>query len=223
VSAIDLAARQIDARSQLAHHLIDTRACVCRGFQSDTFVPLTVSPSGASSPLHCFSEYAQINDGAWHLPIPNDAGASTANNVTTFAACVDMCTASSCQMVTYDYREQACTIRMPVTPVPGQEVLLALKAVLNLSPNNGPWSEQGHDTSADTMDLKVLGKAIGSGKYTFYQVRKSPQGNRLGGRRTSQCSGFDIPICGTCSHNLMAIVWLAGTNASWCASDARIL
>jgi hypothetical protein len=59
-----------------------------------------------------------------------------------------------------------------------------LKAVIARSPNNAPWSEQDPGASDGTVAQdpgasdgtvahNVLGKAIGSGKYTFYQVRKS--------------------------------------------------
>lgn len=79
---------------------------------NDVFAPRTIARSGATSPIDCVSEYAQIIDMSWFLPLGSNAATTVASNVASFQACVDKCSASStCQFVTYDYQAKECTVR----------------------------------------------------------------------------------------------------------------
>lgn len=47
----------------------------------------------------------------------NDAYSETFSNISTFAACVDLCNYDPCEFVTYDYLAKTCTRRNGVPPV----------------------------------------------------------------------------------------------------------
>lgn len=83
-----------------------------RGLDNDVFVPKTISREGASSSVDCVAEFGQYQDGAWYLPLQSNVSTNVSSNVQTFADCVALCPASStCQFVTYDYVDKACTVR----------------------------------------------------------------------------------------------------------------
>lgn len=71
---------------------------------------------GADSSLDCVSEFAQIVDGSWYLPTAGNTAMNITYNISTFAGCVALCTAPSCEYVTYDYRAQACYVRIAYDP-----------------------------------------------------------------------------------------------------------
>lgn len=129
--------------------------------QNDLFVPRTISRIGASSSVDCLSEYTQLVDGAWYLPLSSSFGVSTTPNVASFSACVDLCSTSGCQLVTYDYREQTCTQRMSIAPEYEGSPWIAFKTVLSGYQGTSPWSvgQTGN----------VTAKAVASGSYVYYQ------------------------------------------------------
>ena len=101
-----------------------TAAAVClllhphRRQSNDVFSPRTISRERASNSLDCVSEFMQLGDGAWWLPIQADNSTAVTPNVLTFAECVAQCPAGSdCQLVTYDYIKQTCTVRAGATVV----------------------------------------------------------------------------------------------------------
>lgn len=56
----------------------------------------------------------------WGRYIPmadNDAYSETFNNISIFAACVDLCNYDPCEFVTYDYLAKTCTRRNGTPPV----------------------------------------------------------------------------------------------------------
>ena len=57
----------------------------------------------------------QVLDYAWYLPY-NGSHAVVTPGVATVAACAALCT-DDCQFFTYDYRQQACTVKNYVAPV----------------------------------------------------------------------------------------------------------
>lgn len=65
----------------------------------------------------CLSEYSQIVDSAYYLPLHSDLGVTSHDNIPNFAACVDLCTAAACQLVTYDYVAKQCFVRVSTGPV----------------------------------------------------------------------------------------------------------
>lgn len=79
---------------------------------NDVFVPRTVSRTGASATVDCLSEYSQLLDSAWWLPLSSTGSTTVTQDVATFADCVALCTPSSmCQFVTYDYVAKDCLVR----------------------------------------------------------------------------------------------------------------
>lgn len=79
---------------------------------NDVFVPRTISRTGASSAIDCVSEYGQLQDGSWYLPLSDNTGTNTINGVGSFAECVGRCDVEPrCQFVTYDYQDRTCTLR----------------------------------------------------------------------------------------------------------------
>jgi len=81
------------------------------------FTPRTVARIGAASPLECLSEYSQIVDMSYFLPVSSPEGVTETRAVKSFSACVDLCSTAKCQLVTYDYREQICYVRVSQAPV----------------------------------------------------------------------------------------------------------
>jgi hypothetical protein len=77
----------------------------------------TVSRAGAAAATECLSEYSQMTDGAFYIPLSSDVGVTVTPSVTTFAECVNMCDQADCQLVTYDYKLQECSVRVSVAPV----------------------------------------------------------------------------------------------------------
>lgn len=78
---------------------------------NDVFVPRILSKQGASSPGDCLTEFGQLIDGAWYLPLRSDV-ATFISDVQSFEACVALCQPNSqCQFVTYDYVAKTCTVR----------------------------------------------------------------------------------------------------------------
>lgn len=80
--------------------------------QQDLFTPRVVSRPAASSPVDCLSEFGQLKDGAWFLPLSSQVGTIVTDGITTFGDCVALCNTTSCQMATYDYKAQTCTTRL---------------------------------------------------------------------------------------------------------------
>jgi hypothetical protein len=80
---------------------------------NDVYVPRTIARTGASLALDCLSEYSQLVDGSWFIPVDPDAPSTTVTrDVNTFAECVALCPAgSNCQFVTYDYVAKTCSAR----------------------------------------------------------------------------------------------------------------
>jgi len=81
------------------------------------FTPRTVARVGAASPLECLSEYSQIVDGSYFLPVSSPEGVTETPGVKSFSACVGFCSDANCQLVTYDYRQQKCYVRVSQAPV----------------------------------------------------------------------------------------------------------
>jgi hypothetical protein len=69
--------------------------------QNDMFSPRTVARLGAITPIECLSEYSQLRDGEFWLPLSSNEGVTVVPGVFSFAACVDRCTDASCQLVTF--------------------------------------------------------------------------------------------------------------------------
>lgn len=84
---------------------------------NDIFTPKTVSRIGSTTPVECLSEYSQISDGEFYLLLSSNEGVTVTPGVTNFAACVDLCSAASCQLVTYDYVAKECHVRTSQAPV----------------------------------------------------------------------------------------------------------
>lgn len=92
--------------------------CACSNFTNDVFASRTVARWGATSSLDCLSEFYQLVDGAWFLPLQSDAATRVTQNVQLFADCVALCPAGSdCQFVMYDYMAKTCTVRFRDTIV----------------------------------------------------------------------------------------------------------
>jgi hypothetical protein len=83
----------------------------------DFFVPQTIARPGATSPVDCLAEYSQLQDGSWWLPLADSTGVNVSTGVTTFASCVERCDQARCQLVTYDYVAQECSVRVAQDPV----------------------------------------------------------------------------------------------------------
>lgn len=83
----------------------------------DFFVPRTMARAGAASSLECLSEYSQLQDGSWWLPLADSAGVNITAGVTTFDSCVRLCDQALCQLVTYDYVAKECSVRVALDPV----------------------------------------------------------------------------------------------------------
>lgn len=56
-------------------------------------------------------------DSAYYLPVSSDEGVTNHTNIPSFPACVDLCTAAQCQLVTYDYQRRECFVRVSQAPV----------------------------------------------------------------------------------------------------------
>lgn len=79
---------------------------------NDVFSSRTISRPAAISPIDCVSEFGQLVDMSWYLPLASPVATRVASGVASFGACVARCTsASKCQMVTYDYVKKECTQR----------------------------------------------------------------------------------------------------------------
>lgn len=92
-------------------------ACCCRALSNDVFIPRTVSRQGAATPIECLSEYVQMSDGNFFIPLSTTEGVTVTPNVTSFAACVELCSNTECQLLTYDYRTRHCSVRVYQAPV----------------------------------------------------------------------------------------------------------
>lgn len=74
-------------------------------------------------PIFCLcccslSEFGQLIDSAWYLPLTSDVSTVVTPNMQTFAECAALCEANStCQFVTYDYNDKSCTVRNSATVV----------------------------------------------------------------------------------------------------------
>lgn len=130
--------------------------------QNDLFAPRTVARPRASSATDCLSEYAQVVDGSWYLPLSSSQGTSTTKEVPSFAACVDICSATACQLLTYDYVDRSCMTRVSLTPIDEGAPFLALKTLNSGYVGTSSLNGQGGNVSA---------KMVSSGGYLFYQVR----------------------------------------------------
>jgi hypothetical protein len=89
--------------------------------ENDLFTPKTVSRIGAASPIECLSEYSQINDGSYYLPIsatedPSGNTVFKVPNTPNFAACIAECDSRQCQLVTYDYVAKDCYVHIFLAP-----------------------------------------------------------------------------------------------------------
>lgn len=84
---------------------------------NDIFSPNTIARIGATTPVECLSEYAQMTDGRFWVPLSSNEGVTVTPNVENFQACLDMCKTASCQMVTYDYQAKTCSVRVSEAPV----------------------------------------------------------------------------------------------------------
>lgn len=85
---------------------------------NDLFTPNTVTRVGATTPVECLNKYGQMNDGAFWVPLSSDEGVTVTQGVGILQACVDLCSAQQeCQLVTYDYTAQTCTVRVWLTPI----------------------------------------------------------------------------------------------------------
>lgn len=106
----------VDERS--GHRKVTALCCwVCRNLENDALSPGVVSRVGAASPVECLSSYSQIVDGNYFLPVSSDEGVTKRSGVRSFSACVDLCSAMKCQIVTYDYATRECFLRVSQTPV----------------------------------------------------------------------------------------------------------
>lgn len=76
-----------------------------------------MSRVGAITPVECLSEYSQVRDGEFWLPLSSTEGVTVTPGVTSHAACVDLCTAANCQLLTYDYVSKECHVRVSEAPV----------------------------------------------------------------------------------------------------------
>lgn len=84
---------------------------------NDVFEISAVAKSGASSTTDCLASFAQIQDGAWWLPLSDSVTAVTTSAATNFAECVSRCTAAiDCQLVTFDYATKLCSVRVSEVP-----------------------------------------------------------------------------------------------------------
>jgi hypothetical protein len=80
---------------------------------NDVFEVSAVAKPGASSTTDCLASFAQIQDGAWWLPLSDSVTAVITNAATNFADCVSRCTAGiDCQLVTFDYTTNLCSVRV---------------------------------------------------------------------------------------------------------------
>jgi hypothetical protein len=71
-----------------------------------------LSKLGASSAADCLTEFSQLIDHAWYLPLKSTKGTVVVNNVPNFVECVKGCERDSeCQFVTYNYVTKSCTVR----------------------------------------------------------------------------------------------------------------
>jgi hypothetical protein len=84
---------------------------------NEVFSPQAVARMGATSPVECLSEYSQIVDGNYFLPLSSNEGVTEVPNVANFSACVDLCSSYDCQLVTYDYQTKNCSVRVSQAPV----------------------------------------------------------------------------------------------------------
>jgi len=62
----------------------------------------------------CAASIPQAQDQAWFLPYSGTDMAAT-TGVATFADCAALCKAD-CQLFTYDYRTQTCSVKQFVAP-----------------------------------------------------------------------------------------------------------
>jgi hypothetical protein len=75
------------------------------------FQPVVVSRLYADSPADCLNEFNQVVDAAWQMG--GSAQMTNVAGVTTFDGCVAACNAdSSCQYITFDYDNSACSKRV---------------------------------------------------------------------------------------------------------------
>lgn len=81
------------------------------------FTPKTVARIGASTPMECLAEYSQMIDGTYYLELSSDEGVTKTEQVPDFASCVALCDAAKCQLVSYDYINRACYVRVSQAPV----------------------------------------------------------------------------------------------------------
>lgn len=88
-----------------------------RNMSNEVYSPRVVARLGAASPVECLSEYSQIVDGNYFLPLSSDDGVLEAQDIADFPACVDLCSLHQCQIVTFDYMTRTCFVRMSLAPV----------------------------------------------------------------------------------------------------------
>lgn len=156
-----------------------------RNMAVDFFTPRTLARPGAASPLDCLSEYSQLQDGSWWLPLSSSVGVNVTSGVADFAGCVNLCDQAQCQLVTYDYVTQECSTRVALDPVLEGSPWVALKAL--------PSSSHTATSAASTSPVQAAGEATGvtakaasGGAYTFYT---DPNGLDIGYQ--SQPDGAD--------------------------------
>lgn len=84
---------------------------------NDVYSPRTVARAGAASQVECLSEFSQIVDGNYFLPLSSQEGVTAIPGVANFTACVDLCSLYECQLLTYDYLTLTCAVRVSLAPV----------------------------------------------------------------------------------------------------------
>lgn len=88
-----------------------------RNQANDYYSARTVSRPGSAEAAECLSEYSQMTDGSFWLPLSSDVGVTVTPGVTSFADCVRLCDRADCQLLTYDYVRQECHVRVSIQPV----------------------------------------------------------------------------------------------------------
>lgn len=84
---------------------------------NDVFEISAVAKPGASATTDCLASFAQVQDGAWWLPLTDNVTAVTTSSAADLADCASRCSAASnCMFVTYDYGTSLCSVRVSETP-----------------------------------------------------------------------------------------------------------
>lgn len=136
---------------------------------NDLFIPQTISRPGASSPIDCLSQFSQLVDGAFYLPLSSSDGTTLVRDVPTFAECVALCNTTNCQYVTYAYVAKTCTVRVAEPVVMVETPWIAFKAIPAGYMGASAWSVT-KSQAGDGEQGAVKAQGIGTGVYTFFQV-----------------------------------------------------